>query len=147
MEGQQTIHEGPGVAYEFLWANPYLPGIGYQNLDPWAYDAKGRLFARTNWDLNACWIAVSTNGVEEQNCAPGWRNVTQTFGHLTLIPATATCIDVPRLNVNEAAILWQFRPGETLVYREKKQRVEAHADPAGMLRVGRYFEGKICRSR
>jgi hypothetical protein len=147
MEGRQTIRDGSGVAYEFLWADPYLPGIGYQNLDPWAYDAKGRLFARTNWDSDACWIAVSTTGVQEQNCAPGWRNVTQTFGHLTLIPAIGACEEVPRLNVNETAILWQLRPRETLIYREKKQRAEAQADPAGMLRVGRYFEGKICRSR
>ena len=35
------IREGPGVAYEFFWADPYLPGVGYQNLDPWVYDRPG----------------------------------------------------------------------------------------------------------
>jgi hypothetical protein len=38
IEDRQMISEGPGVAYEYLWGDPYLPGVSYQNLDPWSYD-------------------------------------------------------------------------------------------------------------
>ena len=31
MEDPKMATDGPGVAYEFLWANPYLPGLGYHN--------------------------------------------------------------------------------------------------------------------
>src|SRR5207244_2745719 len=41
---RQMVREGPGVAYEFLWADPYLPGVVYQNSDAWSYDPHGRLF-------------------------------------------------------------------------------------------------------
>ncbi len=50
LEDTQTLREGPGVAYELLWADPYLPGVGYQNMEPWVYDDHGRLFARANWE-------------------------------------------------------------------------------------------------
>ena len=56
MEESQMLRDGPGVAYEFLWADPYLPGIAYQNMDPWTYDAAGSLFARANWDAKSCWM-------------------------------------------------------------------------------------------
>ncbi len=48
IEDRQTIHEGEGVAYELLWADPYLPGVGYQNLDPWLYDRVARHACRPN---------------------------------------------------------------------------------------------------
>lgn len=147
MEGPQTIQDGPGVAYEFLWADPYLPGIGYQDLDPWIYDPSGRLFARKNWDSNSCWISIAADGVDQQNCPPDWRNVTNTFGHLTLIPVIGGCATVPHFNPSETAIVWQLRPREKLVYIENREKVEVQADPAGLLRLDRNVEGKICRSR
>ncbi len=80
MEDSQMLRDGPGVAYEFLWADPYLPGVAYQNMDPWIYDPAGRLFARTDWEHDACWISVSPKWHNEQNCG---KSVTQ-FGTLTL---------------------------------------------------------------
>lgn len=147
MEGQQTVQDGSGVAYEFLWADPYLPGIGYQDLDPWTYDPNGRLFARANWNTDTCWISISAAGVEEENCAPGWRKRTNVFGTLTLLPATGACVDVPPLNMKEAALVWQLQPHETMVYSEAKQTQRVHADAAGMLRTPHVGEAKICRSR
>ncbi len=40
IEDRQMLRDGPGVAYELLWGDPYLPGVGYQNLDPWVYDVE-----------------------------------------------------------------------------------------------------------
>lgn len=46
-----------GAPYEFLWANPYQPGLAYQTL-PLAYHdpATGHVFARTSWEEDATWI-------------------------------------------------------------------------------------------
>lgn len=147
MEDRQMIREGPGVAYEFLWADPYLPGIGYQNLDPWVHDANGRLFARTNWEPQACWVAITTRGVEEENCPPGWRDRPLAFGRMTLTPMTSRCAELPRLKSNEAAILWRLKPDESVSYREAKQQNSAHADAAGMLWLSAEVEGRVCAAR
>ncbi len=49
---------GPfGAPYEFLWANPYHPGLSYYSAPLVHYDAKrGRLVARASWDAGALWF-------------------------------------------------------------------------------------------
>lgn len=145
MEDRQTLHDGPGVAYELLWADPYLPGIAYQNLDPWIYDQDGsRLFARSDWSSNACWIGISKTEVKELNCPSGWRDKTVHFGSLSLFPMPAKCLELDRQDPHENLVIWKFNPGEALTYREKKD-VSARADAAGMWRPGSNVEGKVCR--
>ncbi len=147
MEDRQTLQEGPGVGYEFLWADPYLPGVGYQNRDPWIYDSAGRLFVRSTWDADACWIHISTRGVEQERCPAGWRNSPQTFGHLRLVPMTANCVEVAPHSQNDAVILWQLQPGETVTYRLNKRQMSLHSDAAGLLLLEARVEGKVCRAR
>ena len=144
IEDAQTIREGPGVAYEFLWADPYLPGVGYQNMEPWMYDSEGRLFARSSWETNSCWIEISKNGVEELNCPPGWQEKRANFGHLTLIPMQERCVDIPRVANNEAVAVWKLKPHEkVLIWISKKPEPE-EADSAGLWRPGANAEGKAC---
>ncbi|HMJ62737.1 MAG TPA: hypothetical protein VK493_13285 [Bryobacteraceae bacterium] len=142
---RQTIREGPGVAYEMLWADPYLPGVGYQNLDPWIHDTHGRLFARAGWEADSCHIRITTHGVEEENCPPHWRDAPSTFGKLTLIPATQQCFELPKLKPDQAAVVWRLKPGQTLNFGTgKKLRLTAEADAAGLWRPGSNIEGKVC---
>ena len=46
-----------GVTYEFLWANPYQPGLSYY-LTPLVFHDElfGRLFVRSSWEENARWL-------------------------------------------------------------------------------------------
>jgi hypothetical protein len=46
-----------GAAYEFLWANPYLPGLSYYHV-PLVYHNPefGKLFIRSSWDESASWF-------------------------------------------------------------------------------------------
>ncbi|HEX3681177.1 MAG TPA: hypothetical protein VHU83_01450 [Bryobacteraceae bacterium] len=148
IEDRQMLRDGPGVAYEFLWADPYLPGVGYQNLDPWTYAAPtGRLFARTNWDTNACWIAISPHGVEEQNCPSGWRDQLARFGRLNLLPMTQRCEELPSFEPNSSLLLWRLPPGQSVSYRDNKQPRSGQADPAGLLRISPGAQGKVCAAR
>lgn len=48
-----------GAPYEFLWANPYQPGLSYFHLPLQFYDARsGILFVRSSWDDEATWLGV-----------------------------------------------------------------------------------------
>ena len=46
-----------GITYEFLWANPYLPGLSYYYM-PDLYHANGRLLLRSTWDDDAIWFGL-----------------------------------------------------------------------------------------
>lgn len=52
-----------GAPYEFLWANPYLPGLSFDYM-PDVYHAPGRLFVRGSWDENAVWFGLWDNEVQ-----------------------------------------------------------------------------------
>jgi hypothetical protein len=149
MEERQTLHDGPGVAYELLWADPYLPGIAYQNLDPWVYDEDGgRLYARSSWNRDACWIGISKADVQQSNCPSGWQDKAADFGSLTLMPMPPKCLELAPLDAHASMLLWKLRPGETIGYRDKKddKKVnDAHADISGMWQRGANVEGKVCR--
>ena len=133
------------MAYEFLWADPYLPGIAYQNLDPWVYDEQGgRLYARSGWDAGACWVAISQSGERDVNCPPGWQDKTVQFGSLTLVPMSSKCMEVAHHDNRANLIVWKLKPGETVMYRDKKE-ISAQADLTGMWRPGTNIEGKVCR--
>ncbi len=144
LEDGQTLREGPGVAYELLWADPYLPGVGYQNMDTWVYDESGRLFARANWEADGCWIEISPQGISQQSCPPNWQTEIVTFGHLTLIPMNARCVDIPHAANNESVLVWKLKPHQKMTYgKGKEQRISA-ADAAGIWRPSSYVEDRAC---
>ncbi len=145
MEDRQTLREGPGVAYELLWADPYLPGIAYQNLDPWIYDDENsRLYARSDWTPNACWIEISKNSVQNLNCPQGWRDQQVHFGTLSLIPWTGKCLEIPHQQLKQNLLFWHLTPGQTITYVGKRE-TSVNADAAGMWRPSANVEGKVCR--
>jgi hypothetical protein len=46
-----------GAVYEFLWANPYQPGLNYDHVPLVFHEpVTGEIFARTSWDEDATWI-------------------------------------------------------------------------------------------
>ena len=46
-----------GAPYEFLWANPYQPGLNYDHIPLVFHGVQtGEVFARTSWDEDATWI-------------------------------------------------------------------------------------------
>lgn len=57
MQDRFLMRGGFGIPYEFLWANPYQPGLSYFQMPLVYHDSlSGHLFARTSWDENATWI-------------------------------------------------------------------------------------------
>lgn len=46
-----------GIAYEFLWANPYQPGLSFHHLPNLYHDKRGgRLFVRSTWEEDASYF-------------------------------------------------------------------------------------------
>jgi hypothetical protein len=59
MQDRFIMRDTFGAPYEFLWANPYQPGLAYSLLPLVFYDAqRGALFARSSWDENARWFGI-----------------------------------------------------------------------------------------
>jgi hypothetical protein len=57
MQDRFLMRGSLGVTYEFMWANPYQPGLSYFQVPLVFHNATtGHLFARTNWDEDATWI-------------------------------------------------------------------------------------------
>ena len=54
-----------GIAYEFLWANPYQPGLSYYHV-PLVFrdDTLGSLFMRSSWDDDAKWLGYFGNQLQ-----------------------------------------------------------------------------------
>ena len=52
------LMRGPlGITYEFLWANPYLPGLSFYSAPLVFHDeGSGRLIVRSGWDGDAAWF-------------------------------------------------------------------------------------------
>lgn len=57
---------GPyGAPYEFLWANPYQPGLSYYHVPLVFHDSRyGRLFVRSSWDESAVWLGAFDGKVQ-----------------------------------------------------------------------------------
>ena len=57
MQDRFLMRGALGVPYEFLWANPYQPGLSYFHAPLLFHDGTtGNLFARTSWDEDAEWL-------------------------------------------------------------------------------------------
>jgi hypothetical protein len=57
MQDRFLMRGALGALYEFLWANPYQPGLSYFQMPLVFHDAaSGHVFARSSWDEDATWI-------------------------------------------------------------------------------------------
>ncbi len=102
-----------GAPYEFLWANPYQPGLSYFQLPVLYHDAKsGALFIRSNWEDDAVWFGL-------------YQGEAQLFedGKITVLKPPARGAAEPKpIAVGDASIMWGSPPlrfstegGSTLV--------------------------------
>ncbi len=144
MEGSQMLRNGPGVAYEYLWADPYLPGIAYQNMDPWVYNPAGELLARTGWEANACWLSIRPDHSSQENCSAAPPREPLEFGTMRLVPFTPPCADIPNLNRNQELILSRLGANASLVFEHGNSQTATKADPAGLWRAPNPGTGRVC---
>jgi len=59
MHDRYLLRGAFGAPYEFLWANPYQPGLSYDHAPlVWHNVDFGRLFVRSDWDDSAAWFGA-----------------------------------------------------------------------------------------
>lgn len=60
------LMRGPyGIPYEFLWANPYQPGLSYHHLPKFFHDPQsGVLLLRSSWEEDATWLSYNRGDME-----------------------------------------------------------------------------------
>jgi hypothetical protein len=66
MHDQYVLRGAFGIPYEFLWANPYQPGLSYDHApEVWHNADFGRLFIRSDWDESADWFGYFDGAMQE----------------------------------------------------------------------------------
>jgi hypothetical protein len=146
MEDPKMAREGPGVAYEFLWANPYLPGLGYHNMDLFAYHAgSSLLLARKSWEADSCWVSVFRGHVDSVQCPAGLLESTATFGTLTLLPMKEPCVEIEP-QPTKLTMLTGLPAASALAWQEEGKKFSATADASGNLLLSSTASGRICRA-
>ena len=131
-----------GAPYEFLWANPYQPGLSYTHV-PLIYHSasSGRLFIRSDWEDSAEWFGYFDGAA--QLFRDGRRisvNVRVPAEPLSLASAVISWGSAtPKLRVKleedqEAVILVGLTPAHTYQVEVDDEEVfEQAADPGGVL--------------
>jgi hypothetical protein len=138
------LMRGPfGIAYEFLWANPYQPGLSYFHQPLAFHDRRlGRLFLRSSWDEDATWLGYLEGELQiyQQGALkivtgqPAFKPVRLGDAAVFLVSgAAAVRVDEPAVRV---AFLLGLRPGTTyeIGIEGQKKRTET-ADPGGILEL------------
>jgi len=112
------IMRGPlGAPYEFLWANPYQPGLSYYQ-EPLVYhdSTTGHVFARTSWDEDATWLGYFSGRLQLfrdgqiQTLKAGAATAPVHVGDAELVSATS--IDAFQFKADSQAVfILNLKPG------------------------------------
>jgi len=134
-----------GIPYEFLWANPYQPGLSYYHV-PLVYhdETFGRLFVRSSWEDDASWAGffdgqlqlfrdgqVTTIDPASSREPLDLDEATVFFGR------KLSRVKLPEKEVNDAFIVGVEPNRAYLVEIDDRELWEVRSDPGGIL----YFPG------
>jgi len=130
-----------GAPYEFLWANPYQPGLSFSQAPLVMHDSLiGRLFVRSSWEESAVWLG-------------SFRGQLQLF-HQGAVTAVDAHAETEPLDLGSAEILFGARTNRFtvsvagrkpvfvvgleprrnyIIEVDDEEMVEEQADPGGIL--------------
>jgi hypothetical protein len=132
-----------GAPYEFLWANPYQPGLSYYHAPLFFHDDLfGRLFVRTSWEESASWLGYFGGELQlfeegraavidpHLDTAPlAMRSAVILFGARTQKFKVAVAGDEPVFVVG-------LKPRQTyLIEVDDEEMAEQTTDPGGILQL------------
>ena len=133
-----------GAPYEFLWANPYQPGLSYYYAPLVLHDAAGgQLFVRSSWDDDANWFGF-INGRGQAFTAGTRKDVNPAaaptrFGPAVILAAPETMKFVSELpetepNASISTFVFGLKPHtHYFVEMDRREMSEEEADAGGIL--------------
>jgi hypothetical protein len=110
MHDHFMLRSSYGAPYEFLWANPYQPGLSYYHVPLIYHNADfGKLFVRSSWDEDAEWFGY-------------FDGFMQMFsqGHLTPLGAQ---MNAPPISLKEAMICFAQRARKFHITLDEEEAV------------------------
>jgi hypothetical protein len=130
-----------GAPYEFLWANPYQPGLSYYHLPLVFHDERlGRLFVRSSWEESATWLGYFNGELQMfQDGRPTVLNPQLTQGPISLTSAIVFFGSNARqfetlLQDEERVFILGLKPkGKYDLEVDDQELVERTTDPGGIL--------------
>jgi len=142
MNDRFVMRDKLGAPYEFLWSNPYQPGLAYQTLPLVFHDAStGHVFARTSWDEDATWIGYFDGALQlfrdggVQTVRPGTPIAPVRIGEAVVtVPADATAVKV-RLEGQQLFVIGLTPQAEFAVEIDDQELDFLESDVGGTLVV------------
>ncbi len=140
MQDRFVMQSGLGCVYEFLWANPYQPGLSYFHVPLVFHDAAtGHIFARTSWDDDATWLGYFDGNLQLfkdgkiQSLRPGAAIKPVKIGDALMLSADSK--DAFRFQANaEAVFVLNLSPRTVYeVEVDDEELAEAETDAGGTL--------------
>jgi hypothetical protein len=141
MQDSFLMRSAFGIPYEFLWANPYHPGLSYYSAPRVLYDGTaGRLLARSDWDGDALWFyyeegvmqTFSEGGIQPLN----WDTFTEAlnFGGAIAVPMRGRTSLAVTTDEAVTFYLLGMEPGAIYdIEVDDEELYEARADRSGIL--------------
>jgi len=148
-----------GAPYEFLWANPYQPGLSYYQVPLIYYDARlGRLYVRSSWEDDAEWFGLFDGVMQLFHDGKVTPYGSQAAAEPLLLDTAAICFASPdrrnsaawqlRLDDEQAVFVVGLEPHRRyLVEVDDEEVLEGEADPAGILEVDDFPHGRAAGLR
>jgi hypothetical protein len=152
-----------GAPYEFLWANPYQPGLSYYQVPLVYYSPlSGRLYVRSSWEDDAEWFGLFDGAMEwfrdGRVTTLNPHDAPHAAAEPLLLDAAAICFAGPdgrergqwRLTLEDAQPVFVvgLEPRRAyLVEVDDEEIYEAAADPAGILQIDDVPHGRAAGVR
>jgi hypothetical protein len=130
-----------GIPYEFLWANPYQPGLSYYHVPLVLHDELfGRLFVRSSWEDDASWAGFFDGQLQlfrdgqVTRIDPGLARDPIDLDEATLFfGRDLHKVTLPKKEVNDAFIVGVQPLHPYLVEIDDQELWEVRSDPGGIL--------------
>lgn len=133
-----------GIVYEFLWANPYQPGLSYHHMPNLFHDKRtGRLFVRSSWEEDAQFFCLYEGQI--QFFDEGKRRLLKVqpnqkpieIGGVTVMASSAPLrFTVQPSDENQHYFLVGLKPGALYdIEADDQELVDARTDVGGILEM------------
>ena len=150
MHDRFLLRSAFGIPYEFLWANPYQPGLSYYHVPTIFYSPDfGRLFVRSSWDEDATWFGhfdgvmqlFSKGSVTTLN--PQLVNAPMSLGDAVICLAHGPLRFTVKLDEEDLVFILGLQEGRTYqVEVDDEEMYEAAAARGGILQLNDVPRGR-----